>query len=168
MTTREPSNDKNTNAKNTVENKPETAVGSSPPSPPKKKPGPKHPHKGQFKKGYDPRRQTPITFRNGQVFRELCREKSPEMLELIIGFARDEEETTQNRYNAAKYIIEQGYGKPTTPVAVAAEDGDIKKYSAQQIDNAIARALGMDTIEGEVVPEDAQDGPGATTIDHEG
>ena len=134
-----------------LENSIENSVGSSPLSPAPKKRGPKKPHAGQFKKGYDARRQTPITFRNGQVFRELCREKSPEMLELIIGFARDEEETTQNRYNAAKYIIEQGYGKPTTPVAVATDDGDVRKYSATQIDNLIAKALGAEAIEGEVI-----------------
>ena len=140
------------------------AKGSSPPSPPKK--GKRGMAKGQtnagsFKKGYDPRRQTPITFKNGQHFRQLCRTKTPEMLEIIIGFARDEDETTQNRYNAAKYVIEQGYGKPTTPVAVATDGEDITKYSAQQIDNAIAAALGMDTIDGECVQSEPVD-TGAT------
>ena len=99
------------------------------------------PNKGSFQKGYDPRRQKPITFRNGQVFRELCREKSPELLNMLVGFAQDEEEPTRTRFAVAKWIMEQGYGKAVTAVALLEDTQDIGSMSREDLDKAIMQEL---------------------------
>ena len=99
------------------------------------------PNKGSFQKGYDPRRQKPITFRNGQVFRELCREKSPELLEMLMGFAQDEEEPTRTRFAVAKWIMEQGYGKAVTAVALLEDSKDPGSMSREELDSAIIEQL---------------------------
>ena len=129
------------------------------------KPGQRH--SGQFKKGHDPRRQTPVTFRNGQAFREVCREKSPEAVEFLYSVMRDEEETTKNRVSVARYIIEQGYGKPTTPIAVASEGSDVAKLTSSQIDAKLSLLLeGMGKeVDGIVIDQETATDSRSETID---
>lgn len=100
---------------------------------------------GRFKKGYDPRRQSAIKFRTGEAFRELCREKTPAALELIEQAMLDEDENKRIRLECARYIIEQGYGRPASSVQLSQEAGrNVEAMPLEQLDAAIARFLGAE------------------------
>lgn len=81
------------------------------------------------------------------------------MLDMITEFARDSDESTMMRFKAGKYIIEQGYGKPTTPIAISEDGGNIEKLRGSALDARIAQALSHmekdvmgEVIEGEPIP----------------
>jgi hypothetical protein len=99
-------------------------------------------HKGQFQKGDDPRRMTAIKFKNGEVFRKACREKTEDALQLLDEAMRDTEQPMNLRVSVARYILEQAHGKPVSSVALKIEDAEpIDTLTLSQLDVMIARFL---------------------------
>ena len=115
------------------------------------------PNSGSFKKGYDPRRQTAQTYKDGQQVRELCRLKTEEAVATVAELMRDESMPGNVRLNAANALLDRGWGKAVSAVAILEDKPEARKMSRQELDNAIANALSLperpqETIEGEVVP----------------
>ena len=93
---------------------------------PPKRPGLKkgQKHSGSFRKGHDPRRMSVKKYADGQTFRQLCQERSGEALELLIGIMQDEAEDKKTRMAAAIHVLDRGYGKPISGVALLGSDSD--------------------------------------------
>jgi hypothetical protein len=111
------------------------------------KPGPRkgERHSGQFIAGYDPKRRTALSLRTGEEFRSLCRDHTAEALGVIQDAMRDPEESTKVRLSCARYIIEQGHGKPVTAMAlVTGDSAPLDQMPLGQLDALILRHLGAE------------------------
>jgi hypothetical protein len=108
-------------------------------------------HRGMFQKGHDPRRFDQVKFANGESFRSACREKSEAALELLGSTMEDADQSLTLRVQCARYIIEQGHGKPVTALAIADANGKpIDSLGLDQLDLMIAQYL---TNERDITPE---------------
>jgi hypothetical protein len=97
---------------------------------------------GHFKKGSDPRRMTALKFANGESFREACREKSTDALALLDQAMHSPDETMTLRVACAKSIIEFGYGKAPSSIAIQADTAKpLDTLTLDQLDVLIARFL---------------------------
>ena len=83
------------------------------------KPGQRH--SGQFKPGYDPRRNLkgPYTSPERRTFVEACREKTEDALTVLETCMRDEGASWRDRMTAAALLIEHAHGKPVDRKVVA-------------------------------------------------
>ena len=98
----------------------------------KRRPGlkPGQRHSGQFKPGYDPRRNLngPFTSPERRTFMEACREKTENALAVLEAAMNDESASWKDRMTAASLLIDHGHGKPVDRTAVlnlsAGYDGD--------------------------------------------
>ena len=80
---------------------------------------------GQFKPGYDPRRnlQGPFTSPERRTFMEACREKTENALAVLEAAMNDESASWKDRMTAASLLIEHGHGKPVDRKVVAEMGG---------------------------------------------
>ncbi len=89
----------------------------------KRRPGlkPGQRHSGQFKPGYDPRRNLhgPFTSPERRTFMEACREKTENALAVLEAAMNDESASWKDRMTAASLLIEHGHGKPVDRKVVA-------------------------------------------------
>lgn len=74
-------------------------------------------------------------------------------MDLIYNTMNDDDQPMPFRLQCARYIIEQGHGKPL-PADAIQETEDFSKMTASELDAAISRYLQHDVIEGVVVNEE--------------
>ncbi len=95
----------------------------------KRRPGlkPGQRHSGQFKPGYDPRRNLngPFTSPERRTFMEACREKTENALAVLEAAMNDESASWRDRMTAASLLIDHGHGKPVDRTAVLQLSGSI-------------------------------------------
>ena len=95
----------------------------------KRRPGlkPGQRHSGQFKTGYDPRRNLngPFTSPERRTFMEACREKTENALAVLEAAMNDEAASWRDRMTAASLLIDHGHGKPVDRTAVLLQTGRI-------------------------------------------
>ena len=107
----------------------------------KRRPGlkPGQRHSGQFKPGYDPRRNLhgPFTSPERRTFMEACREKTENALAVLEAAMNDESASWRDRMTAASLLIDHGHGKPVDRTAVlnlsAGYDGDGSELSTDEL-----------------------------------
>ncbi len=107
----------------------------------KRRPGlkPGQRHSGQFKPGYDPRRNLhgPFTSPERRTFMEACREKTENALAVLEAAMNDEAASWRDRMTAASLLIDHGHGKPVDRTAVlnlsAGYDGDGSELSTDEL-----------------------------------
>ncbi len=103
----------------------------------KRRPGlkPGQRHSGQFKPGYDPRRNLhgPFTSPERRTFMEACREKTENALAVLEAAMNDESASWKDRMTAASLLIEHGHGKPVDRKVVAEMGGNICEKAAIQL-----------------------------------
>ena len=82
------------------------------------KPGPKKPHRGQFKKGPDPRRNNLQQWRYQQMreIEQACKLQADEAMKVLADLLQSDDEKT--RLAAAREILDRGYGRPVDRQAV--------------------------------------------------
>ena len=94
----------------------------------KRRPGlqPGQRHSGQFKPGYDPRRNLngPFTSPERRTFMEACREKTENALAVLEAAMNDEAASWKDRITAAALLLEHGHGKPVDRKVVAEMGGN--------------------------------------------
>ena len=100
----------------------------------KRRPGlkPGQRHSGQFKPGYDPRRNLngPFTSPERRTFMEACREKTDNALAVLEAAMNDESASWRDRMTAAALLIEHGHGKPVDRKVVAEMGGATRAAKA--------------------------------------
>jgi len=107
----------------------------------KRRPGlkPGQRHSGQFKPGYDSRRNLngPFTSPERRTFMEACREKTDNALAVLEAAMNDEAASWRDRMTAASLLIDHGHGKPVDRTAVlnlsARAAGDGSDLSTQEL-----------------------------------
>ena len=107
----------------------------------KRRPGlkPGQRHSGQFKPGYDPRRNLNGAFTSPErrTFMEACREKTENALAVLEAAMNDESASWRDRMTAASLLIDHGHGKPVDRTAVlnlsARAAGDGSDLSTQEL-----------------------------------
>ena len=88
----------------------------------RRKPGPKHPHAGQFQKGFDPRRQVNHGHKpRSKEIEALLKTSAPVAINYLLGLLSEESDAPHAvRYKAAEYIVSQAIGSPVTRNLLAA------------------------------------------------
>ena len=118
----------------------------------KRRPGlkPGQRHSGQFKSGYDPRRNLngPFTSPERRTFMEACREKTDNALAVLEAAMNDESASWRDRMTAASLLIEHGHGKPVDRKVVAEMGGATRAAEAINLsDEELMRIAAGEVVE---------------------
>ena len=133
---------------------------------PNRKPGPKpgHPHSGQFKKGVDLRRATPIKRNLMEQCAEAAQESAPKAIQFLSDVMEGEDQPVKVRLIAAKEILDRSIGQSVAMTVhremSEQQNGDIQRLSNSPPVDLTDKQL-LEVIQGQLA------GPQVTTIEAE-
>jgi hypothetical protein len=106
------------------------------------KPGPKKPHSGMFKKGYDPRRNLagqPRKTTDMKDLERLCRENASEAFDALIDLVNNPKTPPNTRLAAINSMLDRGFGKPVDRQQILSMSGTIDSESVRLTDEQLLR-----------------------------